>query len=76
MKAIKITLTLLAMVGLMVTSALAGHQDRIEGPVKEPQDITRQCLQCHEDAAKDFMKTSHWNWSLEQEVNGKEVDRG
>ena len=76
MKTFKITLALLALVGLMATPALASHEKRIKGPVKEPQDITRQCLKCHKDEANDFMKTSHWNWSLKQKVDGKEVDRG
>lgn len=27
-----------------------------------PQDVTKACLECHSDAAKDMMKTAHWNW--------------
>lgn len=27
-----------------------------------PQDVTKACLSCHEDAASDFMKTAHWKW--------------
>ncbi|BCR03541.1 c-type cytochrome [Desulfuromonas versatilis] len=54
----------------------ASHQDRIKGPIAEPQEVTRQCLQCHESEARDFMKTSHWNWGLVQEVDGKQVERG
>ena len=62
---------------LLATVAVAGtHKDRIKEPINEPQDVTRQCLKCHMDEAKDFMKTSHWRWALEQEVNGKDVDRG
>ncbi len=76
MKALKITIALLILTVFMAAPALAGHEKRVKGPVKEPQDITRQCLKCHEDEATGFMKTSHWNWSLKQTVNGKEVDRG
>ena len=76
MKAFKIIMALLVLAAFMATPALAGHEKRIKGPVKEPQDITRQCLKCHKDEAKNFMMTSHWNWSLKQTVNGKEVDRG
>ncbi|MCU0288491.1 MAG: tetrathionate reductase family octaheme c-type cytochrome [Acidobacteria bacterium] len=27
-----------------------------------PQEVTKACLECHPQAAKDFMKTAHWNW--------------
>ncbi|PKL37903.1 MAG: cytochrome C [Spirochaetae bacterium HGW-Spirochaetae-1] len=29
------------------------------------QDVTQACLKCHEDAATDLMKTSHWKWEGE-----------
>jgi len=77
MKRLLSTALLLVVAGMFATPVFAGsHKDRIQGPVNEPQDITRQCLQCHMDEAQDFMKTSHWRWALEQEVNGKDVDRG
>ncbi len=33
-----------------------------------PQDVTKACLECHDEAAVDFMKTRHWNWE------GEEID--
>lgn len=48
----------------------------ITGPFATPMDVTRKCLECHEDAAKQVMGTSHWTWELEQEINGKKVKRG
>ena len=30
---------------------------------KKPEDVTKACLTCHTEAAKDIMKTSHWTWS-------------
>ncbi len=30
---------------------------------KSPQDVTKRCLECHEDAATDLMKTTHWSWN-------------
>lgn len=46
-----------------------GHKS-IVGPFATPMDVTRQCLECHEDASKQVMATSHWTWSLEQDING------
>ncbi len=71
----KILLTGLAL--LIALPAIAvSHKDLIEGPVTTGPEVTKQCLECHEDAATDFMKTSHWTWSREQEVNGKVYKRG
>lgn len=52
------------------------HQDYVEGPFSKGTEVTTQCVECHEDHAKDFMKSSHWTWSLEQELPGRTVKRG
>jgi octaheme c-type cytochrome (tetrathionate reductase family) len=44
------------------------HSSVITGPLKTPQSVTEACLKCHERAASDFMKTSHWTW-LGQKVS-------
>jgi octaheme c-type cytochrome (tetrathionate reductase family) len=38
------------------------HKDIVKGDYKTGQDVTRACLECHEDAVTDFMKTTHWTW--------------
>jgi len=38
------------------------HSGLFKTAFKRSQDVTRACLKCHADAAKDFMKTAHWNW--------------
>lgn len=58
-------------------SAAQDHSQLISGPFKTGPDVTKACLQCHEQQAKDFMKTQHWTWSMSQEVPGKgQVDLG
>ena len=46
------------------------HQD-IEGPFTTGPSVTMVCLECHEDEAHDFMKTSHWTWLSMQDVIGR-----
>ncbi|PLX87735.1 MAG: cytochrome C [Desulfuromonas sp.] len=70
---ILLVMVLLALPTLVLAST---HKDRIEGPINSGTEATQKCLECHEDAATDFMKTSHWNWSLEQEIDGKIYQRG
>ncbi len=31
-----------------------------------PQDVTRACLGCHPDAAREVMATAHWQWQGEE----------
>ncbi|MGK9476382.1 tetrathionate reductase family octaheme c-type cytochrome [Melioribacter sp. OK-6-Me] len=45
------------------------HKDMIEGPFSNPQEVTEQCLTCHESSAKEIMKTSHWTWLDEKFVD-------
>ncbi len=38
------------------------HHDIVKGSFKSGQDVTRACLVCHQNAAADLMKTTHWTW--------------
>lgn len=46
------------------------HQS-ITGPFQTPMDVTKKCLECHEDASSQVMATTHWTWSLEQVIDGQ-----
>ncbi len=70
------TLILTALLALV--PALAGaakhatpdHAD-LTGPYADGPAVTAACLDCHEDVAHDFMKTTHWTWESMQSVVGK-----
>jgi len=38
------------------------HADIVRGPFETPQDVTRNCLTCHPEAATQVMATTHWTW--------------
>jgi octaheme c-type cytochrome (tetrathionate reductase family) len=38
------------------------HQDIVNGDFKTGQDVTKACLSCHPDAAKQMMGTTHFTW--------------
>ncbi len=73
----------LFMIALMAGSAFAPaafggtHEENVgKGPFKDGPEVTRLCIECHEEAASDFVKTVHWTWSREQTVKGKKVNFG
>jgi octaheme c-type cytochrome (tetrathionate reductase family) len=39
------------------------HHHLIQGPFSDGPSVTRACLECHPDAARQLMKTSHWSWA-------------
>ncbi len=41
------------------------HKDIVKGPFTTGQDVTTNCLECHEDAADQVMHTVHWTWESE-----------
>ncbi|MBK9470986.1 MAG: tetrathionate reductase family octaheme c-type cytochrome [bacterium] len=70
--------TLLLPVLMALSPAVAGAAPRtipdhadLTGPYESGPAVTAACLDCHEDAAHDFMKTSHWTWESLQGVVGK-----
>ncbi|MFM8322476.1 MAG: tetrathionate reductase family octaheme c-type cytochrome [Chloroflexota bacterium] len=44
------------------------HTDIVKGEFATGQDVTRACLECHPDSAKQLMKTTHWTWESEPET--------
>jgi octaheme c-type cytochrome (tetrathionate reductase family) len=42
------------------------HADIVKGDFKTGQDVTRACLECHEDASAQVMKTTHWTWESKE----------
>ena len=67
-------------VGLIASTPIAmaanPHSEYVQGPFTQGSEVTTQCIECHEDHAKDFMKSSHWTWELKQELPGRTVKRG
>ncbi|MBL8130253.1 MAG: tetrathionate reductase family octaheme c-type cytochrome [Anaerolineae bacterium] len=41
------------------------HSTLLEGPFESGSDVTRACLECHEDAAEQVSHTSHFTWLSE-----------
>ena len=75
LKAARLFLLITALLALGSLPALAldvvtDHQE-LEGPFPDGPSVTAACLDCHEDQAHDFMKTSHWTWEPMQDVIGK-----
>jgi octaheme c-type cytochrome (tetrathionate reductase family) len=44
------------------------HGPLMAGNFADGPAVTRRCLECHEDSAREFMKTNHWTWEKESHV--------
>jgi octaheme c-type cytochrome (tetrathionate reductase family) len=74
-----VPVALFALLVLVAAPAWAAvdHSQFVKGPLQTAPDVTKKCIQCHEDAAEDMMKTTHWTWKSKQEIPGKGmVERG
>jgi len=38
------------------------HTNIIQGPFETGQEVTRACLECHENAGQEMLNTSHFTW--------------
>ena len=58
------------MILLAANTALAAtdHSSLLKGPFATGPDVTKACLQCHQEHAQDFMKTVHWTWNSRQQM--------
>jgi len=50
---------------LQPTAIHVSHADIVKGPFDTPQEVTRNCLSCHPEAAAQVMQTTHWTWESE-----------
>jgi octaheme c-type cytochrome (tetrathionate reductase family) len=41
------------------------HADLLPGPYETGSDVTKACLECHDDAAHEVTQTVHWTWESE-----------
>ncbi len=41
------------------------HTSLIEGPFETGSDVTRRCLECHEEAGQEMLSSVHWTWESE-----------
>lgn len=60
-----------ALILLIIPVLAQSHEDFIEGPFTNPHEVTSECLGCHDTAAEEVMKTSHWTWLDEKFVDVK-----
>jgi octaheme c-type cytochrome (tetrathionate reductase family) len=68
-----------AVVCLVGVTALAAenHAKHLKGPFTSGPEVTKACLECHDQEAKHFMGTVHWTWSARQKTaDGREVELG
>ena len=38
------------------------HSSFFHKPFADGPSVTRACLECHKNSAKEVMQTAHWNW--------------
>lgn len=38
------------------------HKENVSGPFETPQDVTAECLMCHEESGEEILQSRHWNW--------------
>lgn len=41
------------------------HTDLMQGPFETGPDVTRACLECHEEAGQEMLQSVHWTWETE-----------
>ncbi len=51
----------------------ANHKEfeALKGPFASAPDVTKACLSCHNEAAKQVFKSIHWTWEFEHPETGQ-----
>ncbi len=59
------------------SAATADHLkfEQLKGPFSTGPEVTKTCLQCHTEAARQIHKTTHWTWAFKHPVTGQELGK-
>nr|CRH06649.1 putative Cytochrome c family protein [Candidatus Magnetococcus massalia] len=59
--------------GKTTSKSTADHSKfkQLQGPFNSGPEVTKACLSCHTEAAKQVMKTKHWTWESKNEKTGQ-----
>jgi len=69
MKKLSVLFTFLSFfIFLGMAVASVDHSEFIDGEFKTGKDVTKKCLECHEEQAKEILSTSHWKWKGEPKL--------
>ena len=57
------------------------HSENVAGPFETVQQVTEECLLCHEDSGTEILASNHWNWftsnlspsTKSENLNGKHI---
>lgn len=49
---------------LSISTADHSKFEQLKGPFNSGPDVTRACLECHTEAAKQLHRTKHWTWEV------------
>jgi octaheme c-type cytochrome (tetrathionate reductase family) len=56
-----------------VRAPVADHTELMRGPYESGPEVTKRCLECHEDSSMQVMLTTHWTWEGEPvQVEGRD----
>ena len=47
----------------------------LQGPFKTGSEVTKACLSCHTEAAKQVMNTRHWTWEYTNPDTGQKLGK-
>lgn len=62
---------------LAASAATADHTkfEQLKGPFATGEDVTKACLSCHTEAARQVMATRHWTWEYENPDTGQKLGK-
>lgn len=55
------------------TTADHSRFEELKKKFRKSRDVTKACLKCHNDGAKQIHKTKHWNWEFTNPVTGQKL---
>lgn len=71
-KFVKVLLLLMSLFVISTKSwAAYDHSQVMKGNYTTGQEVTAQCIKCHEKSARDFLQTPHWKWAGIPNLIGK-----
>jgi octaheme c-type cytochrome (tetrathionate reductase family) len=59
---------ILTILGFQITGQDQNSHSEMKGPFHTPQEVTKKCLECHNEVGDEILKTQHWTWLGEEKI--------
>lgn len=71
----KVLIPFLSMLFVYPLTLAQDHTENVSGPFQTVQQVTEECLICHEESGEEILHSKHWNWLISNTADSTQREK-